>query len=242
LGPFFTFGRFSVALPLGARFACEIALTPGFDHARKAETQTQDTAEMTFASFRNLTVAAALALAAPAIAQETTTTEDTTTDMGEPVVADGPQPGQQYIRETFGDWALRCLRVEEGPEPCQLYQLLLNEEDSPLVEVLIIPLPSGGEAVAGATVVVPLETQLTEQLVLTIDGSDARRYPFDFCTQAGCVARFGMSQGQIDQFKAGASGTLTIVPAAAPDQEVVLTMSLSGFTAGFEATTTPPEN
>ena len=161
--------------------------------------------------------------------------------MGEPVEAEGPQPGQQYIRDTFGDWALRCLRVEDGPEPCQLYQLLLNEEGNPLVEVLIIPLPAGGEAVAGATIVVPLETQLTEQLVLTIDGSDARRYPFDFCTQAGCVARFGMSQGQIDQFKRGASGTLTIVPAAAPDQRVVLTMSLTGFTAGFEATTVPRE-
>ena len=197
---------------------------------------------MTFASFKNLTIAAALTFAAPAMAQDDTTVEDTTTDMGEPVVAEGPQPGQQYIRDTFGDWGLRCLRVEEGPEPCQLYQLLLNEEGSPLVEVLIIPLPAGGEAVAGATVVVPLETQLTEQLILTIDGSDARRYPFDFCTQAGCVARFGMSQGQIDQFKRGAAGTLTIVPAAAPDQRVVLTMSLTGFTAGFEATTAPAPN
>ncbi len=192
---------------------------------------------MTITSFKTLTIAAAMLSATAGLAQETTTAPDTTTDLGEPVQTDAPQPGQQYIRETYGDWGLRCLRVEEGPEPCQLYQLLLNEEGSPLVEVLIIPLPAGGEAVAGATVVVPLETQLTEQLILTIDESDARRYPFDFCTQAGCVARFGMSQGQIDQFKRGASGTLRIVPAAAPDQEVVLSMSLTGFTAGFDATT-----
>ncbi len=190
---------------------------------------------MTLSSLKTLTTAALLALATQGMAQETAETDDTL-DLGE-VISDEPQPGQQYIRETFGDWGLRCLRVEEGPEPCQLYQLLLNEEGNPLVEVLIIPLPEGGEAVAGATVVVPLETQLTAQLTLSIDGADARRYPFDFCTAAGCVARFGMTQGQIDQFKRGAAGTLSIVPAVAPDQRVTLEMSLTGFTAGFNATT-----
>lgn len=195
---------------------------------------------MTFMSFKSLSIAAIFALGTPLAAQEAAVA-DTVTDLGEPVVV-GPQPGQQYIRETFGDWGLRCLRVEEGPEPCQLYQLLLNEEGNPLAEVLIIPLPAGGEAVAGATVVVPLETQLTEQLILAIDDGDARRYPFDFCTANGCVARFGMSQGQIDQFRRGANGTLSIVPAVAPDQRITLTMSLTGFTNGFEAVTvTAPE-
>lgn len=204
---------------------------------------------MTLQSMKALTAVALLALAAPSYAQETEetpaedtpaeepATPDTETDLGEPVEQTGPQPGQQYIREVFGDWGLRCLRVEDGPEPCQLYQLLLNEEGNPLAEVLIIPLPDGGGAIAGATVVVPLETQLTEDLILSIDGGEARRYPFDFCTTEGCVARFGMSQEQIDQFRRGASGRLRIVPAVAPDQEVILTMSLTGFTAGFNATT-----
>lgn len=205
---------------------------------------------MTFKAIKTLTAIALLGLAAPAWAQESGETtpeteevgpDDIATDMGEPVEAEGPQPGQQYIREVYGDWGLRCLRVEEGPEPCQLYQLLLNDDGNPLVEVLIIPLPDSGEAVAGATVVVPLETLLTEQLVLTIDGGEARRYPFDFCTAQGCVARFGMSQGQIDQFKAGNAGTLTIVPAVSPNTDVVLTMSLTGFTAGFTATTVEPD-
>ncbi len=159
-------------------------------------------------------------------------------DLGEPV---GTQAGEPFIREVFGDWALRCIRVDDGPEPCQLYQLLLDADENPIAEVSIVPLAPGNEAVAGAVIVVPLETQLTEQLTLSIDGSQARRYPFDFCNRAGCVARFGMNADQVNQLKRGNAGRITIVPAQAPDNQVVLSMSLIGFTAGFDATTVTPE-
>lgn len=140
-----------------------------------------------------------------------------------------------YIRETYGDWALRCIRAQDASEQCQLYQLLLGPDGTPISEVSLLPLPNGGNAAAGAVVVVPLETQLTEQLTLRVDGSEGRRYDFDFCNPAGCVARFGLTAAQVDQFKAGVTGTLEIVPAAAPDQRIELTMSLSGFTAGYTA-------
>ena len=90
---------------------------------------------------------------------------------------------------------------------------------------------------AGVVVVVPLETLLTEQLTLSIDGGEARRYAFNFCNRAGCVARFGLTDEQVALLKRGASGVLTIVPAAVPDQQINLTMSLIGFTAGFDAAT-----
>ncbi|SMY07509.1 invasion associated locus B family protein [Flavimaricola marinus] len=165
---------------------------------------------------------------------------DTQFDLGDPV-EEVTQPGQPYIRDTFGDWALRCLLDPEGPDPCQMYQLLLNEDQTPVAEISIVPLAPGGDALAGVIVVVPLETQLTQQLTLSIDGGQARRYPYDFCNTAGCIARFGLSPEQVAQFKRGAQGTLTIVPAAAPDQRINLRMSLTGFTAGFDATQTPPE-
>ena len=166
-------------------------------------------------SLKIAAVVALVALGVPALAQDTTTPEatpETTTDtpettpeatpetapaddgldLGTPV-DDAPQPGEPYVREVFGDWALRCVRVADGPEPCQLYQLLLDQDENPIAEVSIVPLPPGGQAVAGAVIVVPLETLLTEQLTLSIDGSQARRYPYDFCNRAGCIARFGMN-------------------------------------------------
>lgn len=161
--------------------------------------------------------------------------------LGQPVDGESgePQVGQTYIREESGDWALRCLRTEEGDDPCQLYQLLEDEEGNAVAEISLFPLPEGREAAAGATIVTPLETLLTEQLTLSVDNANARRYPFTFCNRAGCVARVGFTAEEVAQFRSGNAAQLRLVPAAAPDQEVVLTISLSGFTAGFEQTTVP---
>ncbi|QQA44957.1 invasion associated locus B family protein [Pelagovum pacificum] len=179
--------------------------------------------------------------AAPADSGTEGSTDGPTLDLGEPVdetaAAGGDGVGQPYIREEFGDWALRCLRAPEGEEdPCELYQLLRDTDDNAVAEFSVVPLPAGGEVVAGATIVAPLETLLTEQIVLRVDGGESRRYPFRFCNRAGCVAQIGLTEAQVNQFKRGAAATLTMVPAAAPDQTVTLDVSLSGFTAGYDST------
>ncbi len=195
-----------------------------------------------------------MGLAFPAMAQDDTAadpeateevapaTDGPTLDLGEPVASGEPQVGQPYIREAFTDWGLRCIRAPEGqPDPCDLYQLLTDSDGNEVAEISIVPLPPGSEAVAGATVVAPLETLLTEQLVISVDGGEARRYPFRFCNRAGCVAQIGLTEAQINQFRRGASATMRLVPAAAPDQVVELDVSLSGFTAGFNAATEVPD-
>ncbi len=147
-----------------------------------------------------------------------------------------PRVGQPYVREEFGDWALRCLKAEAGnPDPCQLYQLLEDADGNAVAEFSTFPLPEGSEATAGATIVVPLETLLTQQLRLTVDGGTPKVYPFTFCNAAGCVARVGFTAEEVAQLKRGNKAVLRMVPATAPDQEVLLSMSLSGFTAGFDS-------
>lgn len=197
---------------------------------------------------------AALLASAPAFAQDTTEetapTDAPATEMAPVEGTDGAQAaedlslgepvdqvGQPYVREEFGDWALRCLRAPEGQDdPCQLYQLLMDENDNAVAEISMFPLEDGGDAAAGATIVVPLETLLTQQLTLTVDGGQARRYPYTFCNPAGCVARVGFTTEEVNLFKRGSAATLRMVPAGAPDQEVNLNVSLNGFTAGFEST------
>lgn len=197
---------------------------------------------------RPLALMALIALPLPLLAQEPAPAEtaaDTPVEtappdpalpdleMGTPVDA-GPVEGQPYIREVFGDWSLRCVKLAEGPEPCELYQLLLDADLNPVAEISMFPLPPGGQAAAGANIVAPLETLLTEQLTLSVDGGTPRRYPFSFCNSAGCIARVGFSAEDVLAFKRGSAATLRIVPAVAPDEEVVLTISLLGFTAGFD--------
>ena len=155
-------------------------------------------------------------------------------DMGTPLDDGQPAVGEAYTRETFGDWSLQCMKAPEGPDPCQLYQLLRDGDGNAVAEILMFPLPPGSRAAAGATIVAPLETLLTEQVVITVDGGTAKTYPFTFCNAGGCVSRAGFTAEDVAAFKAGAAATLRIVPAAAPDQVVELTISLSGFTAGFD--------
>jgi len=153
--------------------------------------------------------------------------------IGTEVPADGV--GATYTQEVFTDWELRCIRSAEGDDPCQLYQLLKDEGGNSVAEVSLFTLPAGQQAIAGATIVTPLETLLTEDILVQVDSGAAKRYPFSFCTEGGCIARLGFTAEDIAGLKAGAKATVTIVPVAASDQKVNLNLSLNGFTAGYAA-------
>lgn len=148
-------------------------------------------------------------------------------------VSEGPQPGQDYVAATHGDWEVRCVHTADGFDPCRIYQLLLDGQENPVAEFAMVALDEAGAA-AGATIVTPLETLLTAQLTLQVDAGTARRYPFSWCSREGCVARAGLTSEELTAFKKGAKATVTIVPVIAPDQQVSLAASLTGFTAAFD--------
>lgn len=150
--------------------------------------------------------------------------------------------GEAYLAGNFELWEHRCQKTEAGTDPCQLYQLLKDPQGAPVAELSMFVLPDGGQAVAGAEIMAPLETLLTQNLVIQIDGGKAKIYPFTFCFKFGCVARVGFTAEEIAQFKKGAKGTMTIVPAAAPETQVTVEISLKGFTAGYDALAAAPAN
>lgn len=194
-----------------------------------------------------LTICAALAAFAPVAAFAQTATPETET-AAEPAATPSVEDqlslgedaekasgiGQPYTRETIGAWEMRCIKQEEGEEPCQMYQLLDDGQGSPVAEVTLFRLPDGGKAVAGATVIVPLETALPAQFTVQVDGDKARRYPYAFCNSVGCYVRLGLTAADVAAFKRGKEATMTIVPALAPDQKVELKLSLEGFTASYD--------
>ena len=200
---------------------------------------------------RAATICTALALPIGAFAQDQAADAETDTDTqtesaNQPATsglsmgtvegeAGEPKVGQTYVAQEISDWELRCVKTETGKDPCQLYQLLKDSQGNPVAEFSIFNLSDGGEAAAGATIVTPLETLLTAQLRMAVDASETRRYPYSFCSQIGCIARVGIPQGEVDAFKRGNAATITIVPVAAPNQNVGLKMSLAGFTAGWNA-------
>lgn len=176
--------------------------------------------------------------AAPAEEAPAKTADPATTDglsMGAEVGGDGV--GSTYSAAKFEAWEQRCVRSQSGVDPCQLYMLLKDGEGNSVAEFTLFGLPEGteGPAVAGATFIAPLETLLTAGMTLQIDTSKPKAYPFTFCGSIGCVARLGFTAEEVAQLKQGANAVITIVPFVAPDQRVVLTASLKGFTAGFDA-------
>lgn len=192
--------------------------------------------------FRTTATAAALVLCGTMLAAQTAADDSPLTGLstGEIISPDGD--GDSYVGNTHGDWELVCVRLADEPDPCQMYQLLRDGEGNATAEITIFPLPPGGEAVAGATILTPLETLLTAQLVKQVDGGDTKRYPFTFCTAIGCIARVGFTAAEVDSFRRGARATWSLVPVAAPDQVVNLDMSLIGFTAAFAELTEQMEN
>jgi invasion protein IalB len=143
----------------------------------------------------------------------------------------------EVVRDTFGDWQVRC--APQGDE-CFLYQLALDAQKNPVAEVSVLKLPEVADAAAGATIVTPLGTLLTQGVVLQIDGGEARQYPFAWCSQVGCFARFGFAQTSIDAMKRGKAAKISLISVAAPEQPVVLDLSLRGFTDAFNSLATPP--
>lgn len=170
---------------------------------------------------------------APADAGGTAAEIEEQLSLGEEADKD-PELGKPYTKEVIGAWEMRCIKTEEEVDPCQMYQLLDDGEGAPVAEVSLFRLPDGGKVEAGATVVVPLETSLPQQLLVSVDGAKARRYPYAFCNPVGCYVRLGLTKEDVASFKRGKAAVITIVPALAPDQKVELNLSLEGFTASFD--------
>ncbi len=151
-------------------------------------------------------------------------------DLGE----SGPRVGEQYVKEQSGDWNVTCLKTEGGDDPCLLRQILLGQEGQPMAEISINKVPEGNAAVAGASLIVPLETMLQAQIAVSIDGAPGKRYDYHHCNPVGCVAQLGFTQGDIDAMKAGTKATISLVSILAPTQLLQIEMSLAGFTSGFD--------
>lgn len=143
--------------------------------------------------------------------------------------------GKVYLAATFDSFEQRCVKTQDGADPCQLYQLLKDQGGNPTAEVSFFALPQGGQAVMGATILAPLETLLTANLRIAIDQAPARVYPYSYCNPAGCIAKVGFTADDVAAMKKGAAANLTIVPAAAPDKTVAVQISLKGFSAAYQA-------
>lgn len=182
---------------------------------------------------RGSLVLAALIFAGQGFAQTTEDAPETPeiTDVPAEEVDTAPE-GPVIVTEKFGDWELRCTtnKVE-----CFMYQLMQDEATNPVAEFTIVALPEGSQAAAGVTVVTPLGTLLDTGLAIQVDSGEARKYVYSWCDQSGCFARFGFDTTMLNNYKKGNVARVRLVSVSRPDQPVLLTLSLTGFTGAYNA-------
>lgn len=173
--------------------------------------------------------AAAPEAAAPEAAAPEAAPEAAPAEPAEPAI------GAEYIADRFESWELVCIRTEDGKDPCQILQLLTDDNGTRVAQISMLPLNGQEKVKAAATVMTPLGTLLSQNLAISVDGADPMVYPYTFCTASGCAARLAITDNEINAFKRGNEAKMVVVPAVAPDQKVLLTISLKGFTAAYDA-------
>lgn len=149
-----------------------------------------------------------------------------------------PAQPEVYAKATYDDWTLQCAKSPDGKDPCQMYQVLKDDKGGSVADITVIDLPEGNPAAAGVTIMVPIQTLLSANLVMQIDNNKPLVYAYSFCDarMMGCFARFGVSPAELDMLKKGNKATISITPLAAPNQKVQASLSLKGFTKAFDET------
>ena len=150
-----------------------------------------------------------------------------------------PQKTEPYIKERFDNWSLKCIKTVNSIERCEANQIIFNQKQQPVAEISIIKLPKGQVAAAAATIIVPLETILSEGLVLAIQELEPKKYQFKFCNSLGCYSQIGLTDDEVEALKRKEKASIFLKHISSGDQQIVIPMSLDGFTKTFSNVTQP---
>ena len=144
--------------------------------------------------------------------------------------------GDTYYLAQYDDWSIKCIKApDDQTDPCQLYQQLFDINSNPVADIHIFILSDGGNTQAGASLMTPLETLLTENILFSIDNGPIKIYEFSFCNVSGCVARMRLTEDDLSNLKLGNWAQAKIYSARNPNLEVTASLSLKGFTAALKS-------
>ncbi|MEM1383012.1 MAG: invasion associated locus B family protein [Pseudomonadota bacterium] len=151
-----------------------------------------------------------------------------------PPAALGQDQRPETVRDTHGDWEIRCV---DGSEVCVMSQTGQGPTGTDVLEVRIRKLEGvttdEGQAVPAAIQIsAPLGVLLRGGVQMKIDQNEPRIAPFEICVPNRCLVRDVLSDDLVGQMRAGSVATMTVF---SPNQgEVAVNISLRGFTRAFQ--------
>ena len=152
---------------------------------------------------------------------------------GLPVDSNTLPVGQPYLSDTFKDWQKMCVKSKRETDPCYIYQLIKDQENLPIGEITIAKSDELEGVSAIATILTPLGTLLTADLLLEFDSETSSTYPYSWCDKAGCYVRAALSDDEVFAMKKGRFGKIYIETITAPGQRFSMPFSFIGFTAAI---------
>ena len=148
-------------------------------------------------------------------------------------LAAAPAFAQGVVKNTFGDWQLRCETPAGAKnEQCAIVQNVAAE-DRPNLTLLVIVLKTADGKSRLLRVAAPLGVLLPAGLGLKIDDKDVGRAGFVRCLATGCIAEVVLEDPLINQFKTG--GTATFIDFQTPEEGIGIPVSLGGFAQAFDS-------
>ena len=145
----------------------------------------------------------------------------------------GGAAAQGLVKNTFGDWQLRCeTPAGAKAEQCALVQTVAAEDRPNMTLLIIVLQPADGKSRL-LRVVTPLGVLLPAGLGLKIDQADIGRAGFVRCLATGCFAEVVLEDNLIGQLKKGQTATFIVFQT--PEEGVGIPVSLNGFGPGFDS-------
>jgi invasion protein IalB len=139
---------------------------------------------------------------------------------------------QGEVRDTAGDWQIRC---DQPPgareEQCAMVQNV-TAEDRENVGLTVIVLKTADRQARILRVLAPLGVLLPSGLGLRIDDRNIGTVGFVRCLTNGCFAEVEMEEELIGQLETGTNATFIIFQT--PEEGIGIPISLDGFREGYE--------
>lgn len=147
--------------------------------------------------------------------------------------ASGAAVAQGVVRNTHGDWQMRC---ETPPgaksEQCALVQNVMAE-DRPNLTLLVIALKTADGKSRLLRMVAPLGILIPAGIGLRIDDKDIGRAGYVRCLTTGCIAEAVLDDTLLGQLRGGQTATFIVFQT--PEEGVGIPVSLNGFGTGFDS-------
>jgi invasion protein IalB len=139
----------------------------------------------------------------------------------------------QQTQTPYGDWNMRC---ETPPgaqgQQCALMQYVVAES-RPNVGLSVIMLKTADGKAKLLRIITPLGVLLPSGLGLKIDDEDIGRAGFVRCIAEGCLAEVILEDDLLNKLRRGQQATFIVF--VSPEDGIGIPISLSGFSAGYDA-------